>query len=213
MPSIPTPTTPFAVDGEIFFADGGLETTLVFHEGLDLPAFASFPLVDSEDGRETLRNYFREYAEIAGRLGVGAVFETPTWRASGDWGRRLGHDAADLARLNEASVGLLQQVRDEYAAKDTRIVVSGCLGPRGDGYIAGDLMSAQEAQAYHRPQIEAFARAGADIVTFVTATYAEEAIGITRAARDAGLPAVVSFTVETDGRTLSGCALEGGAKP
>ncbi len=195
---------PFDATGEVFLADGGLETTLVFHQQLELPDFASFPLVETEYGWSTLIDYFRNYADVATRHGVGVVFETPTWRASGDWGRRLGYDSSQLAAINQASIALLQEIRAEYEPNGTPVVISGCLGPRGDGYVVGHLMSADEAEAYHRPQVAAFARAGADIVSFVTATYTDEAIGIIRAAREAGVPVVVSFTVETDGRLPSG---------
>jgi homocysteine S-methyltransferase len=64
-------------------------------------------------------------------------------------------------------------------------------------------MTAKEAERYHRHQVGAFAEAGADMVTAVTMTYAEEAVGIVRAAGKAGLPVAISFTVETDGRLPS----------
>jgi len=68
-------------------------------------------------------------------------------------------------------------------------------------------MTADEAAAYHRAAIEVYAQAGADMITAITMTYADEAVGIVRAARAAGLPVAISFTVETDGRLPSGQAL------
>ena len=85
-------TLPQLKPSSLYLTDGGLETTLVFHEGIDLPDFAAFPLVDSEDGRAALRRYFTPYLDLAERLGLGMVLDTPTWRANLDWGARLGYD-------------------------------------------------------------------------------------------------------------------------
>jgi homocysteine S-methyltransferase len=192
--------------GQLMLTDGGLETTLVFHDGVDLPDFASFPLHTSDDGRARLDHYFRTYADIAARNGTGIVLETATWRASADWGARLGYDAAALAEVNRAAVTLVADLRSDYEPA-TPIVVSGNLGPRGDGYQVGQAMTADEAEAYHRPQIAALASGGADLITVLTMTYPEEAIGIARAAAAEGMPVVVSFTIETDGRIPSGATL------
>ncbi|WP_223861566.1 hypothetical protein [Geminicoccus harenae] len=64
--------------GDLFLTDGGLETTLIFQEGMDLPLFASFPLVADERGRQALRRYFLPYLQIAQEHGRGFVLDTPT---------------------------------------------------------------------------------------------------------------------------------------
>jgi homocysteine S-methyltransferase len=181
--------------------DGGMETTLIFHEGLDLPHFASFVLLEDEAGREALRAYYRRYIEIARSRGVEIILDTPTWRANRDWGERLGYSPEALADVNRRAVALLEELRSP------EVVVSGCVGPRGDGYEVGAAMSASEAENYHAPQVETFARTSADLLSALTLTYADEAIGIVRAARAAEVPVVISFTVETDGRLPSGQAL------
>ena len=185
--------------------DSGLETWLVFQRGFDLPDFAAFPLLDDEKGRAALAEYFRDHLRIAEQTGAGLDLETPTWRASADWGARLGYDAAALDRVNRDAVRFLRDLGREFPAVD--LVVSGNLGPRGDGYSPDRLLSPDEAEAYHRPQIDSFAAAGADRVTMLTATHAGEAIGVIRAAGKAGVPVVVAFTVETDGRLPSGQSL------
>ncbi|HEX9682238.1 MAG TPA: homocysteine S-methyltransferase family protein [Acidimicrobiales bacterium] len=190
--------------GDRLLTDGGLETTLIFHRGFELPEFAAFPLLDTHDGRAALVDYFRSYLDIAVAHGVGIVLETPTWRASADWGALIGYDAAALRQVNTAAVDLLRDLRSRYESDDTPVVISGCVGPRGDGYVAGEEMTPEEADSYHRTQVQTFADAGADLVTFVTATSSSEAIGFLRAAERAGIPAVVSFTVETDGRIPAG---------
>jgi len=191
-----------------FMTDGGLETTLIFHDGIDLPAFAAFDLLKSDAGTQRLRDYYRLYVEMACGHGLGIVLEAPTWRANADWGARLAYDAASLARVNRRAIGMLLELRDAYETGDTPIVVSGCLGPRGDGYRADSRMSARQAQAYHATQIETFAGTDADMVAAFTMNYVEEALGIALAAKQAEMPVAISFTVETDGRLPSGDSLD-----
>jgi homocysteine S-methyltransferase len=194
---------PYLAD-EVVLTDSGLETTLIFEQGFDLPQFASFPLVETPHGRAALRHYYRRHIDLARDHRVDVVLETPTWRASADWGASLGYDADDLARVNAAAVELVRELREEYRPTGTRVIVSGNLGPRGDGYEPGDRMTADEAERFHRPQIDALAAAGAELITVLTMTYPDEAIGVARAAAAAGIPSVISFTVETDGRLPSG---------
>jgi len=196
------------LEGGLFLTDGGLETCLLFHEGLELPCFAAFDLLKHEAGRRTLERYFERYIAIARKAGAGFILESPTWRASADWGDRLGYAPAALDRANEAAIGLMRDLARRHAASLRAIVVSGCVGPRGDGYIASERMTHLEAEAYHGRQIRTFARAGADMVTAITMTNANEAVGIARAARSAGLPIVISFTLETDGRLPTGQSLD-----
>ena len=194
------------LSGKLFLTDGGLETTLIFHDGIDLPYFAAFDLLKTDEGREALGRYFRSYAEIAARDGVGLILETATWRASKDWGAKLGYTAADLARANRQSVALLEDIRDEFAG--VPIVISGCVGPRGDGYNPAFQMTTEEAEAYHAAQVHTFAGTAADLVTAITMTYTEEATGVAQLARAAQIPAVISFTTETDGKLPSGQDLQ-----
>lgn len=193
--------------GRTFLTDGGLETTLVFLDGLDLPHFAAFDLLRTDEGRARLARYYDTYATLAARHGAGLVLETPTWRANPDWGGKLGYTAETLRAANADAVELLEATRTRHEQPGAPMVISGCLGPRGDGYVIDDAMTAEDAERYHAPQIEAFADTAADMVAAITMTYVEEAIGIARAARDAGMPVAISFTVETDGRLPSGQGL------
>jgi S-methylmethionine-dependent homocysteine/selenocysteine methylase len=194
--------------GGLYLTDGGIETTLIFHEGLDLPDFAAFHLLRTTAGEAALRKYFRTYAEIAQRFGTGLILESATWRSNPDWGSRLGYSAQELGDLNRWAIKLLEEIREEYESERTPVVISGCLGPRGDGYVPGDVMSAVEAEAYHREQVETFAGSRADLVTAITMNYVEEAVGIARAAQQANMPVVLSFTVETDGNLPTGQSLK-----
>ena len=194
--------------GQRLITDGGLETTLIFHDGVDLPCFASFVLLRDRAGERRLWDYYAAYAKLARDYGRGFLAETPTWRANPDWGEKLGYSSDALAAINAESVEFLVRLRQAFETPATPIVISGNIGPRGDGYRSGDMMSPDEAQAYHAPQIELFAKSSADMAAFYTVNYADEALGVARAAKDAGIPVAISFTVETDGRLPSGQPLK-----
>ncbi|HEY8608376.1 MAG TPA: homocysteine S-methyltransferase family protein [Noviherbaspirillum sp.] len=196
------------LDDRYFMTDGGLETTLIFHEGIDLPHFASFDLLKNAAGTRALESYFRRYAEIARQHECGVVLEAATWRANPDWGARLGYDAAALAEANRRAIALLERVRAECETASTPIVISGNLGPRGDGYRTEGRMTARQSRDYHARQIEVFAGTSADMVAAFTMTYPEEATGIVGAASAAGMPVAISFTLETDGRLPCGDTLQ-----
>jgi len=190
-----------------FLTDGGLETSLIFHDNIELAYFAAFDLLKSEHGVQHLRAYFERYVEIARRKGLGFVLEAPTWRANRDWGQKLGYDSIALADANRKAIGLLLEIRDQYETKSTPLVISGNLGPRGDGYSIEHKMSVDEAKLYHLEQISSFANSDADMVSAFTLNYVEEAIGIVLAAQQQAMPVVISFTVETDGLLPSGDSL------
>ena len=186
--------------------DSGLETDLIFHHGVDLPDFAAFTLLGDPQGEALLRQYFEDHVRIAAAAGHGIVLETPTWRASPDWGRRLGYDLERLAESNRRAVELVRQAGTAAGDRGS-VLVSGCLGPRGDGYSAQHRSTVEQAREYHSWQIDALAGAGVDLVSALTMTHVEEAVGITAAARATGVDVVISFTVETDGRLPDGTPL------
>ncbi|RJG07578.1 homocysteine S-methyltransferase [Noviherbaspirillum cavernae] len=192
----------------MFVTDSGLETTLIFRDGIDLPEFASFVLLQSDSGRQRLRDYYRLYAEMARRYGMGLVLESPTWRANRDWAQKVGLPPDALPEINRQAIAMLVEIRDAYETEHTKIVISGNIGPRGDGYVPSAKMSAVAAQDYHAEQIRTFAQTDADMVSAFTINYVEEAIGVVNAAKAAGMPAVISFTLETDGKLPSGQSLK-----
>jgi S-methylmethionine-dependent homocysteine/selenocysteine methylase len=187
--------------------DGGIETDLIFHHGVELAEFAAYPLVWSEHGRDLLRSYYEGYAAIAAATGAGLRLEAPTWRASPDWGARLGHDRTMLADANRQAVELLHGFAEQWRDRLSDVVVTGMVGPRGDGYAPGPAVDPDEAADYHSPQVRAFAEAGARAVCALTLTDAGEATGVVQAADQAGLPVAIGFTVETDGRLADGTTL------
>jgi S-methylmethionine-dependent homocysteine/selenocysteine methylase len=188
------------LSGGPFITDAGIETDLFFHGGFDLPHFAAFVLLDDSEGQDALHAYYRQYVALARAHGVGVVLDTPTWRANSDWGELLGYPQDRLAYINRRAVAFLEELRND----SPDIVISGCVGPRADGYEPRLRMTAEQAQTYHAPQVQTFAATTAAMVTALTLTYPEEAIGIVRAAVAAGIPIAISFTVETDGMLVNG---------
>jgi S-methylmethionine-dependent homocysteine/selenocysteine methylase len=193
---------------KIFLTDAGMETTLIFHEGVELPLFASFDLLKSNEGIERTRAYYARYCKLARDAELGFVLESPTWRANFDWAQKLGYTCEELARSNRKAITVMADLRYEYETPRSPMVISGNIGPRGDGYQPGKLMSADEAQAYHAEQIAVFKDTAADLVSAFTMNYTNEPIGIARAAKAAGMPVVISLTLETDGRLPTGQTLK-----
>jgi len=190
-----------------FLTDGGMETDLIFNHGIDLPLFASISLFREDDDPAVIAEYFAPYLETAKAEKRGIVLESATWRASPGWIAQLGYAPDEFETLNRKAIASLARLRDKHDSADAPVLISACIGPRGDGYSIDTKMTADEAEAYHAAQINLFAETEADLVTTLTMTYVEEAIGIARAAKAAGMPVVISFTVETDGRLPSGQAL------
>ena len=193
---------------KLFITDGGMETTLIFHQGFNLPEFAAFDLLKDAFGYQALLKYYRSYAQLAQQHQVGFILESVTWRASRDWGQKIGYSTTDVTAFNRLAISLLEDIRDEYETAATPMVISGCIGSRGDGYNPAELMNKIEAEHYHSEQIATFAQTNTDMVTAMTVTYTEEAIGIVRAAQKAKMPVVISFTVETDGKLPTGQSLQ-----
>jgi S-methylmethionine-dependent homocysteine/selenocysteine methylase len=190
----------------VFLTDTGLETTLIFHDGYELAHFAAFTLLRDEAGRRHLDRYFLEHAGVAARARTGFILEAATWRASSDWGDLLGYSRDALAEANRLAIEHLVDLRPALDI-EAPVVVSGCIGPRGDGYDGTTRMTAGQARDYHAEQVQTFAGTDADMVHAMTITYPDEAVGLVLAAQEAEIPVAISFTVETDGALPDGTAL------
>lgn len=189
-------------------ADTGLETAMIFHEGFELPEFASFVLLENPKGRDALARWFDGFVELARKGGTGFVLDTATWRANMGWAGALGLDEAGVVRANTEAVAFARTWRARHESPDLPILINGVVGPSGDGYRVEVGRAVDEAERIHTPQVRALAAAGVDMLTAVTMTHVEEAIGVGRAAKAAGLPHILSFTVETDGNLPSGQDLQ-----
>lgn len=193
---------------KLFLTDGGLETTLIFHDGLEFTHFAAFDLLKTGEGTSHLKDYYRKYANIALANRTGFLLESPTWRASADWGKQMGYSDNALHVINQQAIALLNELRDELETEESPMVISGCIGPRDDGYNPSKFMSSSEAKQYHSAQVKSFAESRADMICAMTICYTEEAIGIVQAAQNHHMPVVISFTVETDGNLPGGQSLK-----
>ena len=195
-------------DGRLMLTDGGLETVMVFLEGLELPHFASFTLLDSPEGRAALMRYYTGFLDEAAAQKAGFVLDSATWRASAGWGQVMGLDADQIDDINRAAVTLLHDLCTDRRASGQHIVINGVIGPHGDAYAPDQVLSATAAQDYHCRQVAVLAESGVDMVSAVTISSLGEAVGIAMAAQAVAVPVALSFTVETDGRLISGMTLE-----
>lgn len=191
-------------EGGIFLTDAGLETDLIFNHGIEIREFAAHTLLESPEGRFELTQYFRGFLALAERHNVGFVFDSPTWKAHSHWSEALRSSDAELADINRAAINFIADLRDEFAGNREPIVLNAVIGPCGDAYAPELMVSAEAAERHHAQQIGWLAETEVDMVSALTFTQSSEAIGIVRAANNAGVPIVVSFTVETDGRLPTG---------
>ena len=192
------------LSGDLFLTDAGIETDLIFNHGIEIREFAAHTLLPDRHGREAVANYFRGFLSLANDYDAGFVLDSQTWKAHPHWAEDLAETEQELREANKRSIAFIAKLRDEFSENSKPIVLNGNIGPRGDAYAPESMLAAREAEEYHASQVGWLAETEVDMVTALTFTQSDEAIGVVRAARSVGLPAVVSFTVETDGRLPTG---------
>ncbi len=190
-----------------FLTDGGFETWLFFQKGFNAPEFAAIVLMDDDDARRAMHQYFDEFLAMAQKAQTGFVLDTNTWRGCLAWAPKLKISKEDMLRLNGDAVGFAKEIRNNWAQKVSPILLNGVVGPAGDGYQPGKVPSYAVARDMHRPQVQALAQSGVDMISAITMTNINEATAIAQTAQEEGVPVVVSFTVETDGRLPTGDSL------
>ncbi|MCH8867780.1 MAG: homocysteine S-methyltransferase family protein [Proteobacteria bacterium] len=192
------------LSGGLFLTDAGLETDLIFNHGIEIREFAAHTLLPNPRGRESVANYLRGFLSLANKYNTGFVLDSQTWKAHLHWAEDLAATEQELHETNKDAIVFIAELRDEFSGNNKPIVLNGVIGPRGDAYAPETRLAAREAEEYHAKQIGWLAETEVDMVTALTFTQSDEAIGVVRAAQAAGLPAVISFTVETDGRLPTG---------
>jgi homocysteine S-methyltransferase len=193
--------------GEIYLTDAGLETDLIFNRGVEIREFAAHTLLPDPQTRAAVAGYLRQFLSLAQDKEVGFILDSQTWKAHTHWAADLGATEDELHRANIDAIAFITGLRDEFTSNTKPVLLNGVVGPRGDAYAPEASIAAEEAQAYHAKQVGWHKEAGVDMLSAYTLTQSSEAIGIARAARDAGLPIIISFTVETDGKLPSGQSL------
>lgn len=196
------------LSGELFLTDAGLETDLIFNHGIEIREFAAHTLLPDAAGREALASYFRGFLSLAREMETGFILDSQTWKAHTHWAEDLGASEDELRAANSEAIAFIAQLRDAFSTNAKPIVLNGVIGPRGDAYAPEVEVAVHEAEQYHAKQLDWLAETDIDMVTALTFTQSDEAIGFVRAARRAGLPVVVSFTVETDGNLPTGQPLK-----
>ncbi len=191
-------------DGALFLTDAGLETDLIFNHGVEIPEFAAHTLLADHDGRNAVARYLEGFLALARDTDCGFVLDTQTWRAQSHFSAALGQSSDQLRDSNRHAVEFASALRDKFSANAQPIVLNGLVGPRGDAYAPEQDIAAGEAERYHAEQLGWLADTDVDMVTAMTFTQSDEAIGVVRATESLGLPVVISLTVETDGRLPTG---------
>jgi homocysteine S-methyltransferase len=194
--------------GKLMTTAGGFETWMQYVDGFKLRHFCGFELLDDARGVSCLKDYHRKVIEAAVANGFGMINEGLHYRASRDWGELIGFSRSALEEINHRGIEFYRDFAREYSSPGTPMLVGGVIGPRGDAYNLGRLPDAAEAEDYHSEQIQTFRKAGVDHVTAMTFSSVDEAIGVARAAKSAGLPVVISFLLARGGRLKGGETLQ-----
>jgi len=195
------------LSGDLFLTDAGVETDLIFNHGIEIREFAAFTLLATPEGRAALTRYFEGFLGLARERNAGFILDSTTWKAHAHWGKSLGMDAAELEVANQEAMGFVAELRARFAVGAKPIVLNAVVGPRGDAYRPEGRISMEAAEDYFSEQLGWLAATDADMISALTFNQAAEAAGLARAARTLGMPAVISFTVETNGALPTGQSL------
>lgn len=195
-------------DGLLYLTEGGTETEVIYRHGHRLREFAMFELMDDPAAVADLEDMYRRYLDVAAKHGFAALMAGFDYRASPDWGRKLGYSPDRLREMQHKCIEFLRDVARPYVDQLPRIALAGCVGPRGDAYSLNRGITADEAEAYHSTQMGTLKECGVDLVWAATINNIPEAVGISRAAASAGLPLNLSFTLAGNHRLRSGPSLK-----
>ena len=190
-----------------YLTEGGTETEIMFRHGYELRDFAMFELMSNPAAVKDLAGMYRRLLDTIARHGFAAMLAGFDYRASPDWGAKLGYSPAGLAEMQHRCIDFLRDVSAPYKDTLPDIVICGCVGPRGDAYAMNRSITAREAEDYHATQLDTLRACGVDLVWAATFNNIPEAVGLSRAAARAGLPLNLHFTLAGDHRLRSGPTL------
>jgi S-methylmethionine-dependent homocysteine/selenocysteine methylase len=201
-------TFPQQREGVVYLTEGGQETEIMYKFGHELPEFAMYPLLDNPAAMANLRAMYELVLDAAAGHGFAAILTGLDYRASPDWGEKLGYSRQGLADALAQSIDFLRDVAKPYQTQISKILIGGMAGPRGDAYSLNRTITAEEAEDYHAFQIETLKGIGIDFMSAVTFNNVPEAIGVARAAAKLGVPLYISFTLDSDHHLKSGPSLK-----
>ena len=198
---------PAVEPGTFFLTEGGTETEIMYRHGFELPEFAMFPLLENPKAVVAMRRVISDMLDVAAEFGLSFMLTGLDYRASPDWGAKLGYSPAGLAEANIASIEFLREIAKPYAGQIPQLLIGGCIGPRGDAYSLNRKITAEDAEEYHSVQLETLRTAGVDYACAMTFNNIPEAVGVARAAAKIGVPLSISLTLDSSSHLRSGPSL------
>lgn len=198
---------PIAGSGELFLTEGGSETEIMYRHGFELPEFAMFTLLENPKAVPIMRDMFCAQLDVAAEFGLSFLLTGLDYRASPDWGAKLGYSAQGLADANISAIEFLRDIAQGYEDQIPRLLVGGILGPRGDAYDLNQNITAESAEDYHSVQLNTLKAAGVDFVSAQTFNNVPEAVGVCKAASKMGVALSVGLTLDSTCRLKSGPSL------
>ncbi|MCH9663117.1 MAG: homocysteine S-methyltransferase family protein [Gammaproteobacteria bacterium] len=204
--SVPSPLPPYG-SGEVFLTEGGSETEIMYRHGFELPEFAMFPLLDNPKAVTIMRDMYCAQLDVAAEYGLSFLLTGLDYRASPDWGGKLGYSPQSLADANIAAIHFLRDIAKDYKGQIPRLLIGGILGPRGDAYNLNASITTESAEDYHAVQLETLKTAGVDFASALTFNNVPEAVGAARAAAKIGVSLSISLTLDNTYCLKSGPSL------
>lgn len=157
-------------------------------------------LIYDNNGRIALKSLWQGYIDVAKKYGLPLLVTTPTRRAN----RERVEQAGCSTSIIEDNMMFLRSIQDHC---NITMFVGGLMGCKGDAYTGEGALSESEAQVFHQWQANLFLNAGADFLYAGIMPTLPEATGMAQAMSATGLPYIISFTIQKDGRLIDGTAI------
>jgi len=182
--------------GQTFLMEGALGERLKREYGLTFDeSVAMAGLIYEEKGASALSALWQEYIDIARQHSLPFLATTPTRRANRD---RVGASSFSEHIIAD-NVAFLRKIQQNSGIE---MYVGGLMGCKGDAYTGEGALSEEDSFDFHRWAADRFREAGADFLYAGIMPTLPEAAGLARAADSTGLPYIISFTIQQDGKLI-----------
>lgn len=166
------------------------------------PTLFNTPLIYDESAAKLLASITHQYIDIAREFAVPITIAAPTWRLDAE---RVA--AADVPpTINRDAVEFVKKIKADSGYD--LVYLAGLMATKNDCYDPAAALSVLEAEQFHAAQAQQLASTGLDFLLAQTMPAVTEAEGMARAMIASGLPAVISFCINRDGRVLDGTPLD-----